>query len=219
MQTLDVNFLSPETGVFVTGTDTGIGKTHASAALLQAMRLAGRRVQGMKPVASGCERIDGAWRNEDALTLIEAAGSDADYAWVNPYALPTPTAPQLAAAEEGVVIALPVITAAYRNLAAKADTVLVEGVGGWLAPLSDDLDQSDLVQALDLPVLLVVGLRLGCINHARLSEHSVRASGCRLLGWLGNAVEPGFDADGRYFEALQRSMCSPCLGRLPFHGA
>jgi dethiobiotin synthetase len=219
MQTLDVNFLSPETGVFVTGTDTGIGKTHASAALLQAMRLAGRRVQGMKPVASGCERIDGAWRNEDALTLIEAAGSDADYAWVNPYALPTPTAPQLAAAEEGVVIALPVITAAYRNLAAKADTVLVEGVGGWLAPLSDDLDQSDLVQALDLPVLLVVGLRLGCINHARLSEHSIRASGCRLLGWLGNAVESGFDADGRYFEALQRSMRSPCLGRLPFRGA
>ena len=97
--------------------------------------------------------------------------------------------------------------------------VLVEGVGGWLAPLSDDLDQSDLVHALDLPVLLVVGLRLGCINHARLSEHSISASGCRLLGWLGNAVEPDFDADGRYFEALQRSMCSPCLGRLPFHGA
>ena len=219
MQTLDVNFLSPETGVFVTGTDTGIGKTHASAALLRAMRLADRRVQGMKPVASGCERIDGVWKNEDALALRAAAGSDADYAWVNPYALPTPTAPQLAAAEEGVVIALPVITAAYRNLAAKADTVLVEGVGGWLAPLSDDLDQSDLVQALDLPVLLVVGLRLGCINHARLSEHSIRASGCRLLGWLGNAVEPGFDADGRYFEALQRSMRSPCLGRLPFRGA
>ncbi|WP_297801743.1 dethiobiotin synthase [Arenimonas sp. GDDSR-1] len=219
MQTLDVNFLSPETGVFVTGTDTGIGKTHASAALLRALRLAGRRVQGMKPVASGCERVNGAWRNEDALMLIDAAASTADYAWVNPYALPTPTAPQLAAAEEGVVIALPVITAAYRNLAAQADTVLVEGVGGWLAPLSDALDQSDLVQALDLPVLLVVGLRLGCINHARLSEHSIRANGCRLLGWLGNAVEPGFDADGRYFEALQRSMASPCLGRLPFHGA
>lgn len=219
MQTLDVNFLSPETGVFVTGTDTGIGKTHASAALLRALRLAGRRVQGMKPVASGCERVNGAWRNEDALMLIDAAASTADYAWVNPYALPTPTAPQLAAAEEGVVIALPVITAAYRNLAAQADTVLVEGVGGWLAPLSDALDQSDLVQALDLPVLLVVGLRLGCINHARLSEHSIRARGCRLLGWLGNAVEPGFDADGRYFEALQRSMASPCLGRLPFHGA
>ena len=219
MQTLDVNFLSPETGVFVTGTDTGIGKTHASAALLRALRLAGRRVQGMKPVASGCERVNGAWRNEDALMLIDAAASTADYAWVNPYALPTPTAPQLAAAEEGVVIALPVITAAYRNLAAQADTVLVEGVGGWLAPLSDALDQSDLVQALDLPVLLVVGLRLGCINHARLSEHSIRANGCRLLGWLGNAVEPGFDDDGRYFEALQRSMASPCLGRLPFHGA
>lgn len=219
MQTLDVNFLLPETGVFVTGTDTGIGKTHASAVLLRAWRASGRRVQGMKPVASGCERIDGVWKNEDALALRAAAGSDADYASINPYALPTPTAPQLAAAEEGVVIALPVITAAYRQLAAQTEGVLVEGVGGWLAPLSDDLDQSDLVHALELPVLLVVGLRLGCINHARLSEHSIRASGCRLLGWIGNAVEPDFDADGRYFEALQRSMSSPCLGRLPFEGA
>jgi dethiobiotin synthetase len=219
MQTLDVNFLLPEIGVFVTGTDTGIGKTHASVALLRALRLAGRRVQGMKPVASGCERIDGVWKNEDALDLRAAAGSDADYALINPYALPTPTAPQLAAAEEGVVIALPVITAAYRQLAAQADSVLVEGVGGWLAPLSDDLDQSDLVHALELPVLLVVGLRLGCINHARLSEHSIRTSGCRLLGWLGNAVAPDFDADGRYFEALQRSMRAPCLGRIPFQNA
>lgn len=214
MDSLDVKKL-PHGGLFVTGTDTEIGKTHSTAALLRALRAGGRRVQGMKPVASGCARIDGAWRNEDALALMAAAGSAADYADVNPFALPTPTAPQLAAAETGAEITLPAITAAYRRLLADADTVLVEGVGGWLAPLSDTLDQSDLVRALGIPVLLVVGLRLGCINHARLTERAVLADGCRLIGWLGNALAPGFDADGRYFEALRGALRTPCLGRLP----
>lgn len=218
MNVLDVNYLSPLDGVFVTGTDTGIGKTHASVALIQALRSAGRRVAGMKPVASGCVPIDGQWRNEDALALMAAAQSRADYASVNPYALPAPTAPQLAAAQAGVTIELPVVQAAYRALADQADVVLVEGVGGWLAPLSDSLDQADMVRALQLPVLIVVGMRLGCINHGRLTEQAVLASGCRLLGWLANAVEPGFDADGRYVEALSGSMQTPCLGRLPFAG-
>ena len=214
MDSIDVKKL-PHGGLFVTGTDTEIGKTHSTAALLRALRAGGRHVQGMKPVASGCTRIDGAWRNEDALALMAAAGSAADYADVNPFALPTPTAPQLAAAETGMEITLPAITAAYRRLSADADTVLVEGVGGWLAPLSDTLDQADLVRALDVPVLLVVGLRLGCINHARLTERAVLADGCRLIGWLGNAVAPGFDADGRYFQALRGALRTPCLGRLP----
>lgn len=218
MESIDVKSL-PHGGLFVTGTDTEIGKTHSTAALLRALRAAGRRVQGMKPVASGCVLIDGAWRNEDALALMAAAGSSADYTDVNPYALPTPTAPQLAAAETGTEITLPAITAAYRRLSAGADTVLVEGVGGWLAPLSDTLDQADLVRTLDVPVVLVVGLRLGCINHARLTERAVLADGCRLIGWLGNAVVPGFDADGRYFEALRRSLRTPCLGRLPHASA
>ncbi len=214
MDFIDVKKL-PHGGLFVTGTDTEIGKTHSTAALLRALRAEGRHVQGMKPVASGCTRIDGAWRNEDALALMAAAGSLADYADINPFALPTPTAPQLAAAETGAEITLPAITAAYRRLSADADTVLVEGVGGWLAPLSDTLDQADLVRALNVPVLLVVGLRLGCINHARLTERAVLADGCRLIGWLGNAVAPGFDADGRYFEALRGALRTPCLGRLP----
>jgi dethiobiotin synthetase len=216
MNVLDVNYLSPLNGLFVTGTDTGIGKTHASVALLRALRSAGRRVAGMKPVASGCDLIDGQWRNEDALALMAAAASTADYASVNPYALPVPTAPQLAAAQAGVTIALPAMQAAYRALAGQADFVLVEGVGGWLAPLSDTLDQAEVVRALDLPVVIVTGMRLGCINHARLTEQAVLASGCRLLGWLANAVEPGFDVDGRYFDALSRSMRTACLGRLPF---
>lgn len=216
MNDLDVNSLLPLGGLFVTGTDTGIGKTHASVVLIRALRSAGRRIEGMKPVASGCVSVDGQWRNEDALALMAAAGSRAVYAAVNPYALPAATAPQLAAAEAGIAIGLPAMQDAFRQLAGHADVVLVEGVGGWLAPLSDTLDQADLVRALDLPVLIVVGLRLGCINHARLTEQAVLASGCRLLGWLANAVEPGFDPDGRYFNALSCSMQTACLGRLPF---
>lgn len=216
MNVLDVNSLSPYDGLFVTGTDTGIGKTHASVALIKALRSAGRRVEGMKPVASGCRLIEGQWRNEDAQALMAAAESKADYAAVNPYALPAATAPQLAAAEVGIEPGLPAMQDAYRQLAGHADFVLVEGVGGWLAPLSDSLDQVDLVRALDLPVIVVVGMRLGCINHARLTEQAVLASGCRLLGWLANAVDPGFDPDSRYFNALSRSMQTACLGRLPF---
>ena len=216
MQNLDVNFLYAESGMFVTGTDTGIGKTFSSCALLRSLRASGRRVQGMKPVASGCEWIDGQWRNEDALALMAAANTDVDYADVNPYALPLATAPQIASKQAGVTIELPVLQKAFMQLGLSADFVLVEGVGGWLAPLSDSLDQVHLVQAFQLPVVLVVGLRLGCINHARLSEQSILASGCRMLGWLGNAVEEGFDSDGNYFTALAGSLQTPCLGRLSY---
>jgi len=169
-------------------------------------------VQGMKPVASGCVWVEGAWQNDDALALQQAAASEQPYALINPYALPLATAPQVAAAKSGTELALEPMTEAFRTLSVHADTVLVEGVGGWLAPLSDTLDQADLVHALDIPVLLVVGMRLGCINHARLSALAIEASGCRLLGWVGNNVEPDFDAEGDYFAALQRVMPSPCLG-------
>lgn len=216
MRKLDVNFLSVESGVFVTGTDTGIGKTYTSVALLQAMRQQGRCVQGMKPVASGCEWIDGQWQNEDALALRAAGESSADYAIVNPYALALATAPQIAAREAGVTLELPAMQDAHKALVSISDFVLVEGVGGWLAPLSDTMDQSMLVKALDIPVLLVVGMRLGCINHARLSERAILADGCRLLGWVANAFDAEFDADGRYFEALAAVMQSPCVGRLGY---
>ena len=216
MNQINVNFLQSLSAAYVTGTDTGIGKTYTSVALLQAMRQQGLRVQGMKPVASGCQQIEGAWRNEDALALMQAAQSSADYAWVNPYALPLATAPQIAAQAVGAALQLPVMQAAFTRLASSAEFVLVEGVGGWLAPLSNSLDQSALVRALDIPVLLVVGLRLGCINHARLSERVIQADGCHLLGWIANSVEADFDADGRYFEALAAVMQSPCVGRLGY---
>lgn len=219
MQSLDVNFLSGESGVFITGTDTGIGKTHVACDLLRALRASGRSVQGMKPVASGCERVDGHWRNDDALALMAVSQPGADYALVNPYALPLPTAPQIAALDAGILIELPVLQAAYRQLAASSGFVLIEGVGGWLAPLADSIDQADLVQALDVPVILVIGLRLGCINHGRLSEQAILATGCRLLGWIGNGIDPDFDADGRYFQSLLSSLQSRCLGRLDFNPA
>ncbi len=206
-------------GIFVTGTDTGIGKTVVSCAIIQAMKKTGKAIEGMKPVASGCNLHDGHWQNEDALALLQACDTKTDYAMVNPYALPLATAPQIAAREANVTLDLAVIIHAYEKLQSQADFVLVEGVGGWLAPLSDTLDQSDLVIAMQTPVVLVVGMRLGCINHARLTERAIQAGGFNFLGWIANYCEPEFDTNGDYFEALQVVMKSACLAKLPFNGA
>lgn len=204
--------------LYVTGTDTGIGKTVASAALLHALRARGQRTTGMKPVASGCEWIDGAWRNEDALALLAASDPRPDYADLNPYALPLPLAPELAAADAGVAVELERIRAAYVRLQARADVVVVEGVGGWAAPLSHALDQADVVRALDLPVVLVVGLRLGCLNHAYLTARAIAADGCRLAGWIANEIDPAMARVDDNVDLLSRRLSAPCLGRLPHAG-
>ena len=203
-------------GVFVTGTDTGIGKTHCSAVLLHALRARGQRAVGMKPVASGCERSDGAWRNEDALALIAASDPRPTYADCNPFALRLPLAPELAARDAGVEVRLQPILDAHARLAASADAVVVEGVGGWAAPLSAQLMQSDLVHALELPVVLVVGLRLGCLNHALLSARAIAADGCRLAGWIANAIDPAMDAVEDNIAMLAARLPAPCWGRLPY---
>ncbi|UZW59970.1 dethiobiotin synthase [Lysobacter enzymogenes] len=202
-------------GLFVTGTDTGIGKSVASAALLHALRAGGARAVGMKPVASGCEPGPDGWRNEDALLLQAASDPQPRYEDVNPYALPQPLAPEIAAAEAGVEIALGPILAAHARLAAQADTVVVEGVGGWAAPVSAELDQIDLVRALKLPVVLVVGLRLGAINHARLSARAIQADGAELIGWIANGIDPHMARADENFEILRRRLPVPCWGRLP----
>ncbi|MBN7135100.1 dethiobiotin synthase [Lysobacter enzymogenes] len=202
-------------GLFVTGTDTGIGKSVASAALLHALRAGGARAVGMKPVASGCEPGPDGWRNEDALLLQAASQPRPRYEDVNPYALPQPLAPEIAAAEAGVEIALEPILAAHARLAAQADTVVVEGVGGWAAPISAELDQIDLVRALKLPVVLVVGLRLGAINHARLSVRAIQADGAELIGWIANGIDPHMARADENFEILRRRLPVPCWGRLP----
>ena len=161
--------------LYVTGTDTGIGKTLASCALLHALRGHGLRGAGMKPVASGCTRIDGEWRNADALALQAAGEPGIAYADINPFALEHPLAPELAARDAGVEVSLLPILASHARLSDHADAVVIEGVGGWAAPLSESLMQADLVRMLRLPVLLVVGLRLGCLNHALLSARAIAA--------------------------------------------
>lgn len=200
---------------YVTGTDTGVGKSIASAALLHALRDRGLRAAGMKPVASGCEWVDGAWRNGDALLLQAASEPRPAYSDINPYALRAPVAPELALRDDGVELALAPILAAHARLAAQADAVVVEGVGGWAAPLSAGLDQLDLVRALRLPVVLVVGLRLGCINHARLSARAIEDDGVELLGWIGNEVDPAMARVDENVEILRQRLPAPCWGRLP----
>lgn len=200
--------------VFVTGTDTGIGKTVVSTALLHALRSQGLRAVGMKPVASGCERSEAGWQNEDALALLAASDPQPDYTDTNPYALPLPFAPEIAAREAGVMVELDTLRSAFERLRGMADSVVVEGVGGWSAPLSATLDQVDLVRALRLPVVMVVGMRLGCINHARLTARAIAADGCELVGWIANDVDPHMQRQDENFELLRARLHSPCWGRL-----
>ena len=169
----------------------------------------------MKPVASGCEPGSDGWRNEDALALQAASAGRAAYDDVNPYALPLPLAPELAARDAGVDVRLDRIAAAHARLRAQADAVVVEGVGGWAAPLSASLMQADVVRALGLPVVLVVGLRLGCLNHSLLSVRAIAADGCRLLGWIGNAIDPDMACREEHRAMLQARIEAPCLGWLP----
>ena len=201
--------------LYVTGTDTGIGKTLASCALLHALRGHGLRAVGMKPVASGCERVDGEWKNADALALQAAGGAGIAYADINPFALEHPLAPELAAREAGVEVALEPILAAHARLAQQADALIVEGVGGWAAPLSATLMQADLVRALQLPVLLVVGLRLGCLNHALLSARAIAADGLHLAGWIASHVDPAMERVDDNIAMLRARMPAPCWGVLP----
>ena len=205
--------------MFVTGTDTGVGKTLASCTLLHALRARGLRAVGMKPLASGSEATPGGLRNDDALALQTASDPRPAYEDLNPFALPAPLAPEIAAEEAGVSVSLPAILAAHARLAAQADTVVVEGVGGWMAPLATDLMQADLVRALELPVVLVVGLRLGCLNHAYLSARAIEADGCRLVGWIGTGVDRDMLRIDENRALLAARLPVPCLGWLPWQAS
>ncbi|CAN7506530.1 dethiobiotin synthase [Pseudoxanthomonas sp. LjRoot143] len=202
--------------LFITGTDTGVGKTVASAALLHAFRARGMRAVGMKPVASGCTATPRGWRNDDALALQAASDPVPPYDDLNPYALPAPLAPEIAARDAGVDVQLGVLVSAFERLHPLADLVLVEGVGGWAAPLTATLDQRHLVQELRLPVVLVVGMRLGCINHARLSARAIQDDGAQLVGWIANEVDPDMERRDENFALLSARLPVPCWGRLPY---
>lgn len=203
--------------VFIAGTDTGIGKTHASCALLHALRASGREAVGMKPVASGCVDAGEGLRNEDALALQAAGPAGVAYAAINPLALSAPLSPHLAAAREGVTVSLPPLTRAFERLRAMHAPVVVEGVGGWRVPLAPDLLASQIPRTWRLPVILVVGLRLGCLNHALLSAQAIVDDGCELLGWIGNRIDPQMAAVEENLATLRTLLPAPCLGVLP-HG-
>lgn len=202
--------------VFIAGTDTGIGKTHAACSLLHALRGAGYITCGMKPVASGCLSTPDGLRNDDALALQAAASAPLPYEQINPVALREPLAPHLAAAHEGVAISLPPLRRAFDQLVAGHQRVVVEGVGGWLVPLGPDFSAADIAVQWRLPVILVVGLRLGCINHALLSARAIQADGCQLLGWIGNRIDPEMLAPQENVDTLRALLPAPCLGILPF---
>ncbi|MBP6582747.1 MAG: dethiobiotin synthase [Chromatiaceae bacterium] len=203
-------------GLFVTGTDTACGKTEVSLGLVQVLRQRGLKVQGMKPVASGCEAGPRGLRNADAQRLRAQSSRLVPYAWVNPYAFSPPIAPHIAAREAGVEISLDLIRERADTLAAQADCLIVEGVGGWRVPLGPDLAVSDLPRALGLPVILVVGLRLGGINHALLTAESILARGCHLVGWVANQIDPGLARREENLAALSSLIRAPCIGFIPW---
>ncbi|MDD5033590.1 MAG: dethiobiotin synthase [Methylococcaceae bacterium] len=205
-------------GFFITGTDTGVGKTWASVALMQFLKSQGLTVIGMKPVASGCFRQEGELRNEDALLLMEQASFPVDYAKVNPYPFEPPVSPHIAARRSGQTIDVGMIVERLRELELLADYVLVEGIGGWEVPLNERERVSDLAKALGLPVILVVGMRLGCINHALLSHEAIVRSGVSCAGWIANRVNADFtDGEEENIDTLLTELATPCLADLP-HG-
>lgn len=200
---------------FVTGTDTEVGKTVASSALLQAANLAGYRTAGYKPVASGSEMTAEGLRNGDALAL-QANGSVAlSYQEVNPYVFAEPTSPHIVSADEGRPIELAQLSAGLRHLEQKADWLLVEGAGGWFTPLSEQHTFADWVQLEQLPVILVVGIKLGCINHALLTAQAVKQAGLSLVGWIANDVSPPGRRHQEYLATLSRMLPAPLLGEIP----
>jgi dethiobiotin synthetase len=204
-------------GLFIAGTDTEIGKTHATVFLIRALVGAGLKVAGMKPVAAGAERTERGLRNADALALAAAANVAADYDLVNPYCLPTPVSPHIAAELAGIHIETAPIVQSFRKLASIADCVLVEGAGGWLAPIGERESMADVARALAVPVVLVVGLRLGCLNHALLSARAIEASGLRFAGWIANHVDPGYERLEENLSTLERLLEQPSIALIP-HG-
>lgn len=201
--------------ILITGSDTGIGKTHCALAVIAALQARGLRVAAMKPVASGCEQTPHGLHNDDALALQAQAGLDMPYEIVNPYTFEPPVSPHLAAEEAGVEVDLQVIYDAYTQLRAHSDIVVVEGAGGWRVPLNHTHSFKDLALALEAQVVLVVGVRLGCINHARLSAECMFHDRVSFSGWIANAIDPEFDGRGSVATLLHH-LPGPLLGELPY---
>jgi dethiobiotin synthetase len=204
------------TAYFITGTDTGVGKTLVSSALIHGFVTRGFTAVGMKPVAAGCRRESNQLITDDVEQLRAASNLNAPLNQINPYAFEPAIAPHIAAQQAGVDIKLEVIAQAYEQLKAKADVVIVEGVGGFRVPLGHGVDTADLAKMLDLPVILVVGMRLGCLNHALLTAEAIEARGLKLAGWIANQLDPEMTAFNENLQSLQQLLTAPCLGTLPW---
>ena len=203
-----------EQGYFITGTDTNAGKTWATIALMRYFRQQGKTVAGMKPVAAGCEMQDGRMKNEDALLIQENASLPIDYDLINPYAYQLPVSPHIAGINNPVK--MDKIAESFNVLKELAEIVLVEGAGGWYTPLNDSEDISDLAKALALPVILVVAIRLGCINHAKLTWQAIQNSGLPCAGWIAVCVEPDMLSRDENIRTIEMALKLPLLGVLPF---
>ena len=193
-------------GFFITGTDTEIGKTFVSSLLIKLLVEEGLKVVGMKPIASGATTIDGSLKNDDALSLIHASNVDVDYEKINPYVFEPAVSPHLAAENAGVEIDLKKIKSNFDELEKKSDVVIVEGVGGWYAPLSYNCTVADLAEELNQPIILVVGLRLGCLNHALLTVQAIRQSGLPIAGWIANHVEKDFSVAEKNIQTINHFL-------------
>lgn len=203
-------------GFFITGTDTDVGKTWVTLGLLQAFAVAGYHTAAMKPVACGVVETSEGLRNEDALLLQQQATLPLGYEEINPYLFHPPIAPHLAAQDAGVRIDLSHIKALYDNVVQRADIVVVEGVGGWLVPLNENETSADMVERLGLQVILVAGLRLGCLNHTLLTVESILHKNITLAGWVANCITANMPQQARNIEALRAWISAPLLGTIPY---
>jgi len=203
-------------GIFVTGTDTGVGKTLVASALLRSFALSGLRAVGMKPVASGCRVEAPDHGNEDVAALVAASNISAPLEDVNPYCFEAPIAPHLAAQQSGNAISLTRIRDCYSSLAGLADRVVVEGAGGMLVPLGPGQDFGDLVRLLELSVVLVVGMRLGCLNHALLTAEAIRHRDLPFAGWVGNCIDPAMPSLQENLQTLRQRLPAPLIAIVPF---
>ena len=202
-------------GVFITGTDTGVGKTVVAAALIRALAREGLRVAAMKPVAAGASMTAAGLRNADALALIAAANVTAPYETVNPYCFAAPLSPHIAARDAGIAVDIELLRQRFDELKSAADCVVVEGAGGWLTPISAGASMADVAAALTLPALLVVALKLGCLNHTFLTVRALAARGVPLAGWVGNSIDPAFERAADNIGELEMRL-QPALAIVPY---
>ncbi|MGB8339126.1 MAG: dethiobiotin synthase [Burkholderiales bacterium] len=201
---------------FITGTDTGVGKTLVTCTLMRLARQRGDKVGAMKPIAAGASQTRNGWMNEDVALLRQNLSFKIANADLNPYLFRAPIAPHIAAADENATIDANKIVVSLKNIRARADWVFVEGAGGFKVPLSDNFDMSDLAAALNLPVILVVGMRLGCLNHALLTQDAIRARGLTMAAWVANTLDPAMPVFDENVAALQQRLRAPLLGIVPY---